>query len=209
MCFPKHLLDGYGAFREFRMRRESAIFKELAKQGQNPKTMLIGCSDSRVAPESIFDVGPGEIFVVRNVANIVPPYSPDNAYHGTSAALEFAVRVLQVENIVVMGHGHCGGVQAALCNESFQENDFIGPWISMMDDLAQRIRNDKKIPEHEKMRHMEQQNVIASIENLYTFPWIKSAFDNGTLQLCGAWFDVSEGTLEILDTAKGQFVTAQ
>ena len=136
--FPARLSDGYLAFRDGRFRQENERYRRLAEEGQNPSIMIIGCSDSRVSPEVIFDAGPGEIFVVRNVANIVPPYKSDGELHGTSAALEFAVVALKVRHIVVMGHGRCGGIRAALdgTDEPLTKSDFIGRWVSVLADTA-------------------------------------------------------------------------
>src|ERR1700674_14568 len=134
--FPEHLLEGYRAFTSQRLPTEQSRYRELSELGQSPEVMVIGCCDSRVSPEVIFDAGPGELFIVRNVANLVPPYAPDGAYHGTSAAIEFAVRILEVPQILVMGDGLCGGVRALLENTPTEASDFIAPWI----DLAAMAR---------------------------------------------------------------------
>src|SRR5215470_11938393 len=134
ITFPQHLLDGYKAFASHRLPTEQTRYRELSVKGQSPEVMVIGCCDSRVSPEVIFDAGPGELFVVRNVANIVPPYAPDGAAHGVSAALEFAVQVLRVKHIVVLGHAQCGGIKA-LVQESapLSPGDFIGKWMSILE----------------------------------------------------------------------------
>src|ERR1044071_3934155 len=132
MPFPQRLIDGYCAFLDGRLRREQDRYRALAEAGQSPEVMVIGCCDSRVSPEVIFDARPGELFVVRNVANLVPPYSPDGAYHGVSAALEFGVAVLRVRYIIVLGHARCGGIRAFADNASVMSGDFIGKWMSLI-----------------------------------------------------------------------------
>lgn len=204
--FPQRLIDGYRDFRENRLPSETNRLKLLANHGQRPKIMLIGCCDSRVSPEVIFDAAPGEIFVVRNIANLIPPYDPDDHHHGTSAALEFAVKVLKVQHIVVMGHGRCGGVQAALENPAIKtQSDFIGNWVAMMDELAAEVRNDTQVPAEQKQKELEHRSVMLSLQNLLSFPWIKTAHDSGELFLHGAWFDVSEGELHALNSKDEKF----
>jgi carbonic anhydrase len=134
---PQQLREGYAAFRAGRLAAEQSRYRELAERGQSPRTMVIGCCDSRVAPETIFDVGPGELFVVRNVGNLIPPYSPDAAYHGVSSALEYGAAVLKVQHIVVLGHARCGGVQAFA--DGAAAGDFIGRWMSLLAPVAAAI----------------------------------------------------------------------
>lgn len=204
--FPERLIDGYRNFRENRLPSENNRLKILAHHGQRPKIMLIGCCDSRVSPEVIFDAAPGEIFVVRNVANLVPPFEQAGEYHGTSAALEFAVMALKVSHIVVMGHGRCGGIDAALNDkEPLSHSNFIGQWVSIMDGITDEVRNDASIPPEEKQRELEHRNVHLSLQNLLTFPWIKTLYDAGELSLHGAWFDVSVGELHILNSKDEKF----
>src|SRR5881409_3429446 len=137
---PQRLSDGYRAFRSGRLATEQSRYRELAERGQAPETMVVGCCDSRVSPEVIFDAGPGELFVVRNVANLVPPYSPDSGTHGVSAALEYAVRVLKVKHIVVLGHAQCGGIRAFVDNiEPLTPGDFIGRWMAMFIKPGERV----------------------------------------------------------------------
>src|SRR6187397_234659 len=144
MNFPQRLIEGYGAFASGRLQSEQHRYRELAERGQSPEIMVIGCADSRVSPEVIFNARPGELFVVRNVANLVPPYSPDGEYHSTSAALEFAVQSLKVRNIVVMGHGRCGGIRAALAPDSvpLSPGDFIGKWMSLVAPAAEGVSSN-------------------------------------------------------------------
>jgi carbonic anhydrase len=202
MSFPPRLCEGYRAFRSGRLPMEQTRYRDLAERGQAPETMVVGCCDSRVAPEVIFDAGPGELFVVRNVANLVPPYSPDTQLHGVSAAVEYAVTVLKVRNIVVLGHARCGGIQAFADNAP--GGDFIGRWISLVKPAAQAIGPREQSPETYLTR-LEQASAIKSIENLMTFPYVRAGCERGELALHGAYFNVSSGELEVLDPASGKF----
>ena len=196
----ERLLDGYGRFREGAWPERRALFERLAAQGQRPQAMVIACSDSRVDPAMIFDAGPGELFVVRNVANLVPPYQPDGAYHGTSAAVEFGVRSLGVQEVIVMGHGLCGGVQALIADAE-PAGDFVGPWIR----LAERTRRGVLACDAPDRQLAGEHAVVrVSLENLATFPWIASGVADGTLRLHGAHFDVRSGVLATL-RADGAF----
>lgn len=194
------LIDGYRRFRAETWPRERARFEELAAQGQRPHTMVIACSDSRVDPQMIFSAGPGELFVVRNVANLVPPYMPDAQYHGTSAAVEFAVRVLKVDRIVVMGHALCGGISALLNGAPPEVQDFVAGWIG----IAQRARTVAlrcDVPE-QRQEVAEHEAVRISLDNLMTFPWVAAAVAAGSLSLHGAHFGVATGRL-VLVPAQG------
>ena len=203
--FPQRLHDGYRAFRAGRLTTEQSRYRELAERGQAPETMVIGCCDSRVSPEVIFDVGPGELFVVRNVANLVPPYEPDGAHHGVSAALEYAVQVLRVRYIVVLGHARCGGIQA-YANDA-PPGDFIGNWISLLGPAAALVKLRAEEP-GSYLTQLEQASVRISLDNLATFPFIRGACERGTLALHGAYFDVSTGELSVLDPSADRFVAA-
>jgi carbonic anhydrase len=203
MNFPVRLREGYRSFRGGRLTTEQSRYRDLAERGQSPETMVIGCCDSRVAPEVIFDVGPGELFVVRNVANLVPPYAPDSNYHGVSAAVEYAVTVLKVRNIVVLGHAHCGGIQAFA--ENAPGGDFIGRWISLIAPAASEIKSREDAPGGYLTR-LEQASLMKSIENLLTFPYVRAACERGELALHGAYFNVASGELEVLDRESGRFV---
>jgi len=203
MSFPRRLRDGYMAFRSERLPTEQSRYRDLAERGQSPETLVVGCCDSRVSPEVIFDAGPGELFVVRNVANLVPPYAPDGAYHGVSAALEYAVQVLGVKHIVVLGHARCGGVQA-YANDA-PAGDFIGKWISLLASVAASVGSREEAPDS-YLTQLEQASLLASLDNLMTFPFVRAACERGTLTLYGAYFDVASGTLTTLDRAAGRFV---
>ena len=204
--FPQHLIDGYSAFRANRLTADAARYRQLAERGQRPDVMIVGCCDSRAAPETVFDAAPGELFVHRNVANLIPPYDPDGSYHGTSAALEFAVSGLEVRHIVVMGHGRCGGVAAFLAGIP-AGGDFVGKWISLMSPAAELIAESAD-DAAERQRAMEFASIRKSLDNLGTFPFVREGLDAGLLALHGAWFDISTGALLILDRAAGEFYPA-
>ncbi|MBY0381070.1 MAG: carbonic anhydrase [Xanthobacteraceae bacterium] len=207
--FPDRLLSGYLAFRQQRLPTEQTRYRELSERGQSPETMVIGCCDSRVSPEVIFDAGPGELFVVRNVANLVPPYAPDGAAHGVSAALEFAVQVLRVKNIVVLGHAQCGGIKALVQDtEPLSPGDFIGKWMSILEATRDETVRKPGEGEHDFITRLEKRAVLQSLDNLMTFPCVKILAERGKLQLHGAYFGVSHGSLSVLDKATGKFVNA-
>jgi carbonic anhydrase len=207
MNFPQRLIDGYNAFAEGRLQREQARYHELAEAGQSPEIMVIGCCDSRVSPEVIFDSRPGELFVVRNVANIIPPYSPDGQAHGVSAALEFAVVALQVKHIVVLGHAHCGGVKAfAQDSEPLSPGDFIGKWMQLMAPAANKAGPKGSAENHANyLKRLEQANIANSLANLMTFPMLAKLIEKGKVATHGAYFGVATGDLSVMDKATGEF----
>ncbi len=190
------LLAGYRRFRKKGWLEQRAVFESLARHGQAPRAMVVACVDSRVDPAMIFDAGPGEILTVRNVANLVPPYEPDAAYHGTSAALEFGVRVLQVRHLVVMGHGLCGGVRALLEGAPGPGHEFVAPWMSIAE--AARVRVMSSVAPEDRQRACEHEAIKVSLANLMTFPWIAERVATGSLALHGTWFDIHTGVLMIL-----------
>ena len=205
------LIDGYRRFRDHEWRAERDRWAELA-EGQSPKVMVIACSDSRVDPAQIFDARPGEMFVVRNVANLVPPFEPDQSYHGVSAALEFAVTQLEVEELVVMGHGFCGGCAAALTGQ-FDEaahgaGHFIAHWIDMLREPREAIRARHAELDRQAFLEMELEGVKVSLRNLRTFPWVREREEAGRLKLHGAFFAISDGILHLCDEASGRFAPA-
>jgi carbonic anhydrase len=206
MNFPQRLIDGYREFVAGRLPLERSRFEKLAESGQQPEVMVIGCCDSRVSPEVIFDAHPGELFVVRNVANLVPPYSPTGFTHGVSAALEFAVVGLKVKYIVVMGHSHCGGVRAfADHRDSPTPGDFIDSWMSLIKPAAKSLDTGADPGSPDYLRRLERASIVTTLDNLMTFPWIKSRTETGELQLLGAYFDVASGFLSIYDRQNGTF----
>jgi carbonic anhydrase len=206
--FPDTLLDGYRNFMSGRYADARDRYRALAENGQNPSTLVVACSDSRAAPELIFDAGPGELFVIRNVANMVPPYEPDGHFHATSAALEFAVQALKVTDIVVMGHGRCGGIRAALDQdgEPLSPGDFIGRWMSLVRPAAEQIQSNDVMTPGERQTALERVSIRNSIDNLRTFPEIKALEEAGSINLHGAWFDISTGELWVMDAESRDFI---
>ena len=206
--FPTPLLDGYRNFMHGRYADARDRYRQLAENGQSPHTLVIACSDSRAAPELIFDAGPGELFVIRNVANMVPPYEPDGHFHSTSAALEFAVQALKVSDIVVMGHGRCGGIRAALDPnaEPLSPGDFIGRWMSLVKPAAEQIQSNDVMTAAERQTALERVSIRNSIDNLRSFPNIKAQEEAGNLHLHGAWFDISTGELWVMDAETRDFI---
>lgn len=200
--FPPSLSQGYKSFLDGRFPQERQRFEQLAKT-QDPETLVIGCCDSRVAPEAIFDVGPGELFVIRNVANIVPVYETGGDYHGTSAAIEFAVISLQVKHIVVLGHATCGGIKAyANKAKPLSPGNFIGKWVSLVGPAEEKAGDSSA---ENYMTRLEHAMVSQSIENLTTFPFIQERIAAGTLELHGAHFGVATGELLVRNPETGDF----
>ncbi|MCJ2083887.1 carbonic anhydrase [Methylobacterium sp. J-090] len=203
--FPEALKNGYRSFLDGRLPDEAKRYAKLAK-GQAPEVLLIGCCDSRVSPEVIFDASPGELFVIRNVANIVPPCEQGGEYHGTSAAIEFAVQALEVKHIVVLGHATCGGIKAfASPSNPLSKGDFIGKWVSLVGPAADRVENQTG-PDY--LTRLEYAMVAQSLDNLMSFPFIRSRVENGQLSLHGAHFGIERGELLVRDPETGDFKPA-
>ncbi len=197
--FPACLVDGYRAFLSGRMPIERDRFRELARRGQSPTIMIIGCCDSRVSPEVIFDAHPGELFVVRNIANLVPGFTSDGPCHGVFAALEFAVQVLKVAHIIVLGHAHCGGIRAfAEHGPALSPADSIHKWMSMIAPAAELAG---PAGQADYLTRLEQASITKSLESLLTFPYIADAVARGTLALHGVWFDVGSGQVFVRNGA--------
>ena len=200
------LLEGYRRFRANGYLHKRELFNVLSNHGQAPRAMIIGCCDSRVDPERVFDAGPGEIFVVRNVANLVPPYAPNTDYHGTSAAIEYAVRVLLVEHVIVLGHAGCGGVKALMNPPAVAGSDFIPQWMQ----IAAPARENVLAHAHEhnagEVMHLAEMEALrVSVGNLLTFPWLKERVDRHALSVHGWYFDLDEARLHRLNHDSGQF----
>lgn len=201
---PDQLLKGYRRFRERDFERQQATWKSLA-EGQSPQIMIISCCDSRVDPTVVFDAAPGDLFVVRNVANLVPPFEPHGTYHGTSAALEFAVDGLRVQHIVVMGHAQCGGI-AAWLNDDYggRPEGFIARWMSIIQGARGYLPSDAPEAGPEGQRAMEHASILNSIDNLISFPFIRDAMNEERLQIHGMHFGIANGVLEVVDPSTGE-----
>lgn len=202
------LLQGYARFRDTGWRRERERWSELA-EGQNPRVLVLACSDSRVEPALIFDAKPGEMFVIRNVAALSPPFETTPGYHGVSAALEFAVTQLEVSEILVMGHGSCGGCAAALTGQfdhaDHGEGHFISEWVDLLRSARDEVRSRHAAIDGAALLDMELEAVKVSLANLRTFPWIEEREQSGRLTLHGAHFAIAEGRLYLLDEAEDSF----
>ncbi len=208
MPYLSSLIDGYRRFRETEWARERDRWNELA-EGQSPKIMILSCADSRVDPAQIFDARPGEIFVVRNIAALAPPFEMAPGHHGVSAALEFAVTQIEVGEILVMGHGFCGGCAAALTGQfddaDHGEGHFIAAWVEMLDGAREKVRSKHQELDRQAFLAMELEAVKVSMANLRTFPWIAERESDGRLKLHGGHFAIDEGRLYMLDEAEGEF----
>src|SRR5215212_9087524 len=204
--FPQHLLEGYRTFTAQRLPTEQTRYRDLSERGQSPALLVIGCCDSRVSPEVIFDAGPGELFVVRNVANLVPVYQPDGGPHGVSAALEYAVNVLRVRHVVVLGHAQCGGIKAFIDKiDPLSPGDFIGRWMAMFIKPGEKVSQREYETRQDFTTRIEKAAVFRSLENLMTFPFVRSRVERGEMELHGAYFGVAEGSLFVLDPEAKEF----
>lgn len=206
--FPENLADRFRRFKQRHFLPNAEQYEELATYGQTPEAMIISCSDSRVDPETIFGAMPGELFVVRNVANLIPPYETGGKFHGVSAAIEFAALNLRIKHLIVMGHSGCGGVKAALDQSAAiqTEAQFISRWMSMLDEARLSVLASHQMRPHaEKQRALEKEGVKTAIKNLRTFPFISQLEDKGRLSLHGAYFDIATGTLSVLNHSRNEF----
>lgn len=202
------LVAGFRRFREKYFSGEEALYHRLSTIGQSPKTLIIGCSDSRVDPALISSASPGELFVVRNVANLVPPYeSPKHGLHGVSAAIEFAVMGLKVENIVILGHRQCGGIRALVSGEHEKESaSFVGRWVSIANDARERVlARAADMDLDTQCRECEKEAIVTSLQNLKTFPFVAEAIEKRGLNLFGIYFDLEQGQLLEFDEAINGF----
>jgi carbonic anhydrase len=207
--FPDHLADRFRRFKYRHFAPNQDHYEKLAAEGQNPDVMIVSCSDSRVDPEMLFSAMPGELFVVRNVANLVPPFETQGKYHGVSAALEFAALNIRVKHIVVLGHSGCGGVRACLDHNAARQTqaEFIVNWMSMLDGARDKvIAAHEGAPENELRGALEREGIKTSLANLRTFPCIQILEGRGSIALHGAYFDIASGMLEVLDRESGEFV---
>ncbi len=207
--FPDHLADRFRRFKHRHFAPNQDHYEKLAAEGQNPDVMIVSCSDSRVDPETLFSAMPGELFVVRNVANLVPPFETQGRFHGVSAALEFAALNIRVKHIVVLGHSGCGGVRACLEHDAAKQTkaEFIRNWMSMLDDAREKVVAAYGGKPAAALRGaLEREGIKTSLANLRTFPCIQILEGRGSIQLHGAYFDIASGMLEVLDRDSGEFV---
>ena len=206
--FPDHLADRFRRFKFRHFAPNQDHYEELATYGQNPDTMIISCCDSRVDPETIFNAMPGELFVMRNVANLVPPYETGGKFHGVSSAIEFAVMNLRIKHLIVMGHSGCGGIKAALDQNAAIETEarFISRWMSMLSEARLNVlASHQSASQAERVAALEFEAIKNSIKNLRTFPFVRDLEEKGRLDLCGAHFDIASGTLSVLNPMTGTF----
>jgi carbonic anhydrase len=206
--FPEKLADRYRRFHHRHFLPKAEEYEELATHGQSPDAMVISCSDSRVDPETIFSAMPGEMFVVRNVANLVPPYETGGKFHGVSSAIEFAVLNLRIKHLIIMGHSGCGGIKAALDQSAAiqTEAQFISRWMSMLDEPRLKVlASHQTSTQAQRQAALEQEGIKNSIRNLRTFPFVADAENRGRMALHGAYFDIATGTLSVLNHSRGEF----
>ena len=198
---PARLIEGYRAFRSGTYAAARDRYRRLAEDGQRPRTMVVACSDSRTAPEAVFDAGPGELFVLRNIAALVPPFAPDSMLDGVSAALEYAVLALDVRAIVVLGHGRCGGIAAVIDRSMpLSPTDLVGRWVAGIRDLDAELEAAGAGPPDTAARRLalERRSIERSLVNLRTFPWVRDREETHLISLHGAWFDIALGQLQVL-----------
>lgn len=204
---PLSLTKGYEAFKKSLNSNDKQHYKYLAKKGQTPKVMVIACCDSRVSPETIFNTAPGEIFVVRNISNLVPPFEPDAQHHSTSAALEYGVQMLMIKHIVILGHENCGGITGVLNNSlnPITHSDFIGQWLDLLTPLSKNVQENNDLNAEQQHTALEQLSLKQSLHNLRSFPWIRQKEQLGLLQLSAAWFAIEHGELWVLEESSQSF----
>jgi len=211
---PSFLSKRFAGWRATQYEENKAWYARLADEGQRPRAMIVSCCDSRVHVTGIFGAETGEFFIHRNIANLIPPYKPDQDLHGTSAAIEYAVKHLHVANLLVVGHSNCGGVAA--CHDMNMgnapelkgEDSFIGPWMEILTPGFKRLQ-DMDGSREERLEALEKEGVLVSLENLYTFPFVREAIENGELALHGLWNDIRNGGLEFYDPAIKSFKPVQ
>lgn len=207
---PGYLVQRYHGWKATTYEENKEWYRRLASEGQHPRAMVISCCDSRVHVTSIFGADQGEFFIHRNIANLVPPYEPDGDHHGTSAAVEYAVTVLKVAHVIILGHSQCGGVKGCLdmCKGHAPElevkESFVGRWMDILRPKYELVADIKD--EQEQIKTLEHQAVVTSLENMMTFPFVKSSVEDGSLSLHGLWTEIGEGGLECFDPAKQTFV---
>ena len=200
------LMAGFRKFRDKYFANEHPLYQRLNTGGQSPKTLIIGCSDSRVDPAIITSASPGELFVVRNVANLVPPFETGGKFHGVSAAIEFAVVNLLVENVIILGHRQCGGIRALMSDQGTQANGYVHQWVRIAQDAKDRVLKAHPGEDEETLcRHAEMESIVTSLNNIRTFPFVQTAIQDRGLSVMGIYFDLELGQLITYDEDMGEF----
>jgi carbonic anhydrase len=197
MSSPDRLIEGFRRFREQHFTENDALYRQLVTEGQAPKIMVVACCDARVDPAIVLDCAPGDLFVIRNVANLVPPAESRNSgRHGTSAALEFGVRILEVEHIIVLGHAQCGGIRSLFGKNRGESDSYINSWMRMAEEVHAEVLHDLPAANtHQQMTACEQRAILVSLDNLMTFPWVRERVESGALALHGWYFDIEHGQM--------------
>lgn len=202
----KKLVDGFHKFRANYFVKDTELYKHLGAQGQAPKTLIIGCSDSRVDPALLTQAEPGDIFVIRNVANLVPPYEKGGGFHGVSSAIEFAVNILNVENIIVLGHEHCGGINALLRGQH-EAHSFIDSWVKIADEAKLEVLSEiPHAPLKQQVDACAKKAVLISMENLMSFPFIQERMKKQSIKIYGWFFEIEGGRLLEFNYEQRQFI---
>ena len=207
MSSPDRLIEGFRRFREQHFTENDALYRQLVTEGQTPKIMVVACCDARVDPAIVLDCAPGDLFVIRNVANLVPPAeSRHSGRHGTSAALEFGVRNLDVEHIIVLGHAQCGGIRSLFGKNRGESDSYINSWMRMAEEVhADVLRDLPAASTHDQMMACEQRAILVSLDNLMTFPWVRERVERGALALHGWYFDIEHGQMMQYNPASHAF----
>jgi len=192
----EEMLKGYHTFREKYATGDNALMQQLSYHGQKPKAMLVSCCDSRVDPALLLQCEPGDLFITRNVANIVPPFESDTGHHGTSAALEFGICYLNIKHLIILGHSQCGGIHALMNQPSLKQNDFISRWVNVIDTLPGK---------EDSVDDFAKKALHCSYQNCLTFPWIKERVEQNALWIHLWYFDIKQGEILAFDKSSQEF----
>ena len=207
---PEHLIERYKNWKKSGYEENKSWYTKIAREGQNPSSLIISCCDSRIHVTSIFGADLGEFFIHRNIANLVPPYNPDGDHHGTSAAVEYAVRTLKVSNIIILGHSHCGGIDNGyhLCkgNNKLEDTVFISKWLNILKPAFNKVTShNKNLSDSQGINSLEKESIVFSLKNLTEFPFVNSLLKTQNLSLHGLWHDIGSGAIEYLDPESLEF----
>jgi len=208
---PSYLIKRYKGWKATIYEENKSWYKKIANEGQNPKAMVISCCDSRIHVTSMFGADSNEFFIHRNIANIVPPFNPDGDHHGTSAAVEYAIKTLNIPHIIILGHSYCGGIASGynLCkgNHNLDKSIFVSKWLNILKPAYENISKTNIQSDLEGIKKLEKESIIISLKNLTDFPFIKKVIENNELVLHGLWHDIGSGSLEMLDPKSLKFIT--